>query len=475
MKISDLVTLSAKNLARRKGRTALTVVGVVVGTCAVIVMISLGIAASKSNEEMLATWGDLTQIEIFSDSGTVSSAKNAPPSLNDAMLETLRAMAHVTAVTPYYQSYNMQGTVTAGKNGRYAADWSSLSAQGMDIDAMQKMGFTLQSGSWIADSDTFGKDKIPVYITGGTAYNFHDTRRNERSAKYQRYQEQTDDAGNPVQPFFDATSTPMTLTLTDGSTDNPKTKTYTLVVAGVLTEDTSKGYFTRRGMVMRLSDYKLLEAEAKKLQGQHPDKNTAYSDVYVKVDEVNNVDGVDKSIQALGFTTYSMTSVRASMQKQVAKNQLILGGLAAISLLVAALNIANTMTMAIYERTREIGVMKVLGCELGYIRGMFLFESGFIGFIGGVVGSVISLGVSFILNHVADIMQLLGISQASSGDDYGMMSATGSMGGSTIISIVPVWLVLAALVFATVIGLLSGLAPANRAVKISALEAIRHE
>ncbi len=65
---------------------------------------------------------------------------------------------------------------------------------------------------------------------------------------------------------------------------------------------------------------------------------------------------------------------------------MIFGGIAAVSLLVAAINIINTMTMAIYERTREIGVMKVLGCELGNIRTMFLLESSTIGFIGGLIG-----------------------------------------------------------------------------------------
>lgn len=61
MKISDLLRLSTVNLRRRKGRTALTIIGVVVGTCAIVVMISLGIATNVNNEAMLASWGDLTQ------------------------------------------------------------------------------------------------------------------------------------------------------------------------------------------------------------------------------------------------------------------------------------------------------------------------------------------------------------------------------------------------------------------------------
>ena len=65
MKISDLLRLSTDNLRRRKGRTALTIIGVVVGTCAIVLMISLGLATNVTNEAMLASWGDLTQIQIY--------------------------------------------------------------------------------------------------------------------------------------------------------------------------------------------------------------------------------------------------------------------------------------------------------------------------------------------------------------------------------------------------------------------------
>ena len=67
-------------------------------------------------------------------------------------------------------------------------------------------------------------------------------------------------------------------------------------------------------------------------------------------------------------------------------------------LFVAAIGIANTMMMSIYERTKEIGVIKVLGCAMGNIRSMFLIEAGFIGFVGGVAGVILSYGVSFLIN-----------------------------------------------------------------------------
>ena len=176
---------------------------------------------------------------------------------------------------------------------------------------------------------------------------------------------------------------------------------------------------------------------------------------------------MENAIHELGFSnTYSMNQQREEMQKQVMKSQMIFGGIAAVSLLVAAINIINTMTMAIYERTREIGVMKVLGCELGNIRTMFLLESSTIGFIGGLIGLIIA---SFVLNHLSVLGQGFDLS--------GMMGGGYYMGGdgSAAISIIPPWLMLAALVFATLVGLVAGILPANKAVKISALEAIRHD
>ena len=478
MKLFDEVSLSARNLARRKGRTALTVIGVVVGTCAVIVMISLGIAQNKANEEMLQNWGDLTQIQIYS--GGVVSTGGEPAKLDDKAITDFRKMEHVVTATPQYQAYDISGTITAGRNGRYTTDAYNLI--GMYADAMEPMGYTLADGDWIKSGQSYGKDKLPVMVTEGTVYNFQDSRRSQNSPKRYRYLGMTDSAGNQVPAFVDLNKDTMTLTITDGAESAPKTKSWELVVVGTIASDMAKGWWTQSGMMMRLEDLKMVAKEYGDLTKNHSATNSnTYNEVYLKVDDVKNVEAVDAALKDLGYSTYSMTQQREEMQKQVGRSQLMLGGLAAISLLVAALNIANTMTMAIYERTREIGVMKVLGCELGNIRTMFLIESGFIGFIGGVAGSVISLGVGFILNHITTIMAFFGQS-GGSGSMGGTVISMGSSSmymsgdsGATVLSVIPPWLILAALVFATVIGLLSGAAPANRAVKISALEAIRHD
>lgn len=133
--------------------------------------------------------------------------------------------------------------------------------------------------------------------------------------------------------------------------------------------------------------------------------------------------------------------------------QAVLGGIGAVSLFVAAIGITNTMMMSIYERTKEIGVMKVLGCDLRNIRSLFLMEAGFIGFIGGVIGLILSFSISAVINKIAQ-------------------SAQEYMQG---ISYIPLWLVFLSLLFAVLVGMVAGFFPARRAMKLSPLAAIRNE
>ena len=491
MKISDLLKLSTDNLRRRKGRTALTVIGVVVGTCAIVVMISLGIATNQRTEEMLSTWSDLTQITVMGYSDSADT-----PALDDDMVQTFKNTQHVVAATPMYRLQNFDGMVTAGPKGRYQTYAGNV--MGMEPDAMEPMEYELLSGDYLVGHQRTSK-KIPVLVGEDFAYNFEDSKKSWNNPNRYRYKE-TDAQGNPtVEPFFKLEEVgKLTLEMTTGYDDNGNatTREYDLEIVGVMKSDYAKD--GSMGMVMSIEDMKWLETQYKKYSkssgggvyyyGGMGQRTGGYDQVYVKTDDVNSVAMVEKAIQEIGYNTYSMSQTREDMQQQVAGSQMMLAGLAAVSLLVAALNIANTMTMAIYERTKEIGVMKVLGCNLNKIRQMFLIESGTIGFIGGVIGAVVSLALGFVLNHINSWMQILATWLMSMGVQAekllsfdigstlsGGMGGIGGMGASGQISIIPPWLILVALVFATVVGLLSGIAPANRAVKISALEAIRHE
>ena len=120
-----------------------------------------------------------------------------------------------------------------------------------------------------------------------------------------------------------------------------------------------------------------------------------------------------------------------------------------------AIGIANTMMMSIYERTKEIGVIKVLGCSLKNIKQMFLIEAAFIGLLGGIVGNMVSFAMSGAINMVTAQSSALGVE------------------GN--ISYIPVWLVLISLGFAMLVGMVAGYFPALRAMRLSPLAAIRSE
>ena len=184
-----------------------------------------------------------------------------------------------------------------------------------------------------------------------------------------------------------------------------------------------------------------------------PYKEIFYTNLYVNVDDMEHVVEVQKQIADMGYDAYSNAEWLESEQKTMGYVQAILGGIGAVSLLVAAIGIANTMMMSIYERTKEIGVMKVLGCDMRNIQTMFLMEAGFIGLIGGTIGLLISFILSFVINKLA-----------SAANEY--------MKG---ISYIPLGLVVLALGFAVLVGMLAGYFPSRRAMKLSPLAAIRNE
>lgn len=150
----------------------------------------------------------------------------------------------------------------------------------------------------------------------------------------------------------------------------------------------------------------------------------------------------------------SETEYIESMQKEAARVQFLFGGIGAVSLFVAAIGIMNTMMMSIYERTKEIGIFKVLGCDISRIRDLFLCEAALIGFVGGIFGLVTSFSVSHIINRV---------------------SSQGPLMGQGGLSVIPPWLAGLSLLFAIFVGAISGLLPALRAMRLSPLQALRNE
>lgn len=239
-------------------------------------------------------------------------------------------------------------------------------------------------------------------------------------------------------------------------------------VTGITKEDYGKGWETSEGIMMSIDTMKAL---MKKVDGNANNANKlTYSSISVKVEDISLVSEVESTIKEMGYYTYSMESMRESMEESSRRIQLMLGGLGAISLFVAAIGITNTMIMSISERTREIGIMKALGCYVRDIRMLFLMEAGAIGMMGGILGCVVSLLLSAAINLVS--MGVLESGQITV--EMLMQSVFGGEGVSRI-SVVSVGLLIFGVTFSIMVGLVSGYYPANKAVKIPALEAIKHE
>ena len=180
----------------------------------------------------------------------------------------------------------------------------------------------------------------------------------------------------------------------------------------------------------------------------------------IKVDDRKAVKEVQEQLDDMGLGTFSMQQILSSMNMVFTIIQAVLGGVGAIALLVAAFGIANTMTMAIYERTREIGIMKAIGATNRDVLQVFLTEAAAIGLFGGVLGTIFGWLVGFMLEFFIH---------------QWMFSQPGRSGNEPPPDLVvtPLWLMIFAMVFATVIGLVSGVYPAMRAANLKPLRALR--
>ena len=471
MKSLDILSMGLRNLMRRKTRTFLTVIGVVVGATAIVIMISLGIGMNESLEQMIGNMGDLTVIELQNYASVRSSDDewtSHENKLDDALIEQIRLLDEVLAVTPYIELWD-SFNIYAGK--RYQLQWSQI--YGIDPSFLPYLNIEVERGTMpdITDKNfiLFGAERVAYFMDPNKPirdwykefYNDDGTMKPPKvdvlthDIYMQGIQNQYnwDEYGNPIE----AVST-------------VRFKKYTFNKVGIMKLD-ERNYETSYMTYVDIDMAKSLLAETEKANrvAKKDSRLGKYDRVKIKARDIQSAEALQEKLSEMGVTiSYNLSDIRNELQSQQGQQQMILGGIGAMSLIVAAIGIANTMFMSIYERTKEIGVMKVLGCPLYGIQSMFLFEAGIIGFLGGIAGVGLSLLGSYAMNNVPFISQAF--------RNMGGASAYSYFSDNTSdISVIPLWLMAAAVGFSIVIGLLSGYLPARRATKISALEAIRNE
>lgn len=441
MRFTDYIRIAMLNLGRRKLRTALTIFAVVIGTVLVALMVSLGVGLQHY------VTGQLTALRV---PGVIAVEPRSNQSVGAILLSAgglgapqevqqgqqnpyvslkkftgkdvarIRAVEHVTSVDPVVV---------------VMANWVQLEGdeKHYQVQLNASPPYEINHRSLIAGR-AFRPDERGVAVV---AYGYLDVW----------------GIDDPRQVLGKKISihVPRGYQMNLFSSKQPEGQDYLFEVVGVFQESllsTEVAVPLAQGIEMGryFSDD----------EAAYTDKDMGYA-LSVYVDDLKQVDAVARAIEGLGdYAAETPEESASSLAGGFRVIQAMLSVFGLIALAVASLGIINTLIMAIYERTREIGLMKAVGAGKGTIRRLFIIEAGSIGFWGGVIGVAVAWIVGQAINIIAHLTFLR---------DYKGFN----------ISVFPLWLVLAVVALSTGVALLAGLLPASRAAGLDPIEALRYE
>ena len=422
MNFEDLVYLVSSNLRLRKNRTLLTVIGVVIGSTCIFTLLSLGQGLRRNTIGQFESLGDVKSISVFRSPNNSNSTKKAKAILDDKSINQLKKIQGVSSLAAklsvpfdraYFNDKPMQCSITG-------TDFNSKSS-------LEKLLYGKYPGP----------NENKIIIGFNLACSFLDLNYQDERAK------------NRVKSILNKSiNIEYSNKLSEGES-NLNVERLSLEICGITKEDSKLSW----------EIYLPMNASKRVYKSVHNDENKVqYSSIDIICDSIKNVSNVEKNILKLGYTTYSLFSVKASLNKIMTLITMFLGFLGSISLLISSFGIMNTMNMSILERKKEIGIIKVLGANISSIKKIFVSEALVIGFVGGFIGIFIGFFINFILNYIMRIYEF-----SNNESTY------------TNMFIVTPFLIIFTLVFSSLIGILSGLIPAVKASKLDVINALKDE
>lgn len=416
----DLLKTALSNLGRHKVRTTLSSVGVTVGILTMVTMLSLGVGVQREmisnfqsiGLETLTLRPEVEERSLFNQFGEPRRTKLLTPTLADE----LRARSEVIKVTPrIYLPRTMSITLRMDDHEVRIWVW--------DIDEENP-------------TEPFAP---PAEAVAGRKMESDEAGHITLSTDLLEEMDIDDDQaliGQEVELVLHA--------------PRGDTVAFPFTVVGVLND--------RRGVRLGFSDQLAIKSwwynDPKLLETQ------GYDALTVRTTSLSAATRLLDDLEEQGFEVSSMKMMLDMANRGILIMQAMLGSVGLVALLVASLGIANTMIMAVYERTKEIGILKAVGAAPRQIRGLFIVEAALIGLIGGVTGTVGGWLLGLGLNRL--IVAIMAWQEITIPQNIHFFALSW-------------WLVALALAFATVVGLLAGLYPAARAARLDPLEALRHE
>ncbi|MBP2636653.1 MAG: macB 1 [Firmicutes bacterium] len=401
----ESIKIALDALISNKLRSILTMLGIIIGVGAVIAMVSIGMGVRDKVSSSIASLGS-NLIIVTPGAASTSGVRQAAGTNITLTLKDAEAIARdvdgIGAVAP---SVSKQYQMVAGN-----MNWTT-GVQGTTPEFLEVRNLSVQAGSFITDEDLETRNRVAV-IGATVASNLFANM-------------------NPIGQSIRINNAPF-------------------IIIGVLE---SKGQ-SAGGQDQDDTVIIPLTTAQERMMGI-----TYVQTISVQAASSDTVDQVQEGITTLlrarhgitadkgdDFTVRNLASVMATAQETTGTITMLLGSIAAISLLVGGIGIMNIMLVSVTERTREIGIRKALGARYSNILMQFLIEAVVIGVIGGIIGVVLGIGSSHAISSVA--------------------------GWNTVITATPILLSFS---FSVGIGLFFGLYPARKAALLNPIDALRYE
>lgn len=434
----ELASLAVNNLMRARARLAMTAGGVLVGTTAVILLIALTLGLQQAAEASIGNSASLTEIEVYPNYGGGFGGQTPEniPQLTAKAVQEFWAIPGVAAVIPFTRLQG--GEVIAGKYSGY------VDTIGIDARLLPFLRISVEAG-------LLSLNRGEVLIGQNAGDYFYDPKASGDS--YETV---------PIDLF--TTSFRLKLYSYDGTGAERR---ISVKAIGKLAANDRFNY----SVLMPIQD---VLAYNEWVTGKRIDPKTfVYDQVIIRSTSRETTNSISEAVRKLGYQAGGMGEYLNQLNSFFTTLRLMLGGVGGVALLVAAFGVANTMTMAILERTREIGLMKAIGATDRDVLTIFLIEAGLVGLAGGVAG----VGLSYFLqNLINGALQSSSQSPDQSGPSPGigfLPFDTSQIGGNLII--ISPELALFALVLATGVGLAAGLYPSLRAARMTPVIALKTE
>ena len=403
--LNESIKMALQGMVSNKLRTFLTLLGIIIGVGAVIAMVSLGFGLKENVKNNISKLGSNLLI-ITSGGRTASGARLAAGEGVKLTYDDMQAIEkQVDGIANISASVNRSYQMVAGNQ-----NWTSR------VEGTTPSNFTISSlevedGRVLNERDLVSRGRVAVI---------------GKTVADSLFPE-----GNPVGKIM-------------------RINKATFQVIGVLK---SKG---QGSMGMDQDDvvYVPLTTAQNRMMGITNEQRIAVqaenenviNDVQADVEQVLRTRHKIKEGANDDFTVGNMAQIMETMMSTANNITILLGCIAAISLLVGGIGIMNIMLVSVTERTREIGIRKALGATYNNILLQFLVESMVIGIIGGTLGVMLGIGASCIISSMA--------------------------GWNTVIS---VWAIVIAVIFSVGIGLFFGIYPARKAALLDPIDALRYE